>query len=216
MSFDDAQDQDKSSKVKTEFQELIQRVQDGDEEAARRLYDKWSPYILKIIRCRFLEPNSILRRVMDSDDFLQETFCSTFEGIIQGGQFVSQQAFINYVLTIAERRSQEAYRFHVTTEKRSLERLQALDPDKHEVPASNADPARTVLAQDELQQVLASVPGQYRELLLTMGDKTQIADIAERTGISLRHAQRLYRHARRRYAPQFPDRTEEPPQQFAS
>src|SRR5689334_7491506 len=134
MAPEEHQEQEQLGSEEVGLQELLRRVRAGDAEAGHLLYRRYSHHILASIRHHYLPRHSPLRRVMDSEDFLQETFHSTFKGIIEGGQFVSEQAFINYMLSIAENRFREDWRTHITTQKRSLDREQALEADRHDRP----------------------------------------------------------------------------------
>src|SRR5947208_9384089 len=58
------------------FLELMQRVQEGDEQAAAELYESYRAHILKVVRRRLHHP---LRNRFDSYDFVQSVWLSFYE-----------------------------------------------------------------------------------------------------------------------------------------
>ena len=61
------------------FQDLLQRVRAGNQEAARLLYEEFTVDLITTIRDRYLPQTSRLRRLLDSGDLEQEVWFRVFQ-----------------------------------------------------------------------------------------------------------------------------------------
>src|SRR5262249_10179527 len=112
------------SDPKTEFRELMQRVQDGSEEAAQELHRKYAGHILRVVRRRL---HKMLRPKYDSDDFVQSVWASFFTGEPKSQVFETPEALVRFLEIMARNKVIGAFRRRVQTAKHDVQRERSLD-----------------------------------------------------------------------------------------
>ncbi|MCL4207256.1 MAG: hypothetical protein KJ000_32645 [Pirellulaceae bacterium] len=150
--------------MNNEFEELIQRVRSGDEQAACELLDRYGDAIRREIRFRLYD--SRLYRVVGESDVFQSTIARFFVGL-QLGRFDIQcpEDLLGLLKTIAERRVCSIARFWQAG-RRDLRREQDLDPEMLRELAAIEETPSGAFRQDELiDQALARLPEVPRRIL---------------------------------------------------
>lgn len=142
----------------SDFAELVSRFRTGSQEAARRLYDKYSRHVLRVIRRNFMPADSPLRRDIDSIDVLQEAWGTVFELLQQGKTFATEEKFIGFILAVVGDHFREFYRARVTSQKRALNREEAFDSKRHDKPEVGSDPSEHLAAEDKLRHWWDALP----------------------------------------------------------
>src|SRR5277367_1887044 len=97
------------------FRELLHRVLDGSEDAARQLQEQYGEYIIMAVRRRM--PRR-LRSKFDSVDFVQDVWASFFRTAER--QFSSPDHLVAYLTRMAQNKVVDAARAGLDTFKRDV------------------------------------------------------------------------------------------------
>lgn len=162
-------------------QELVRRMQAGDEQALGAFYDRWFPVVSGVVA-------RILRSDGDVEDVIEETFWQAWR---QADRFVAGRGSVQtWLLTIARSRALDRLRAAKRRREESLDDSGALDaasPVLDDAPPSSAsDPSLAVEHAERRRLVLAALadlPGEQRQALELgyFGGLSQ-TEIAEQTG----------------------------------
>jgi RNA polymerase sigma-70 factor (ECF subfamily) len=151
--------------------DLVREAQAGDAAAKNRLFDRYAPRVLKIVRLRM---GQRLRQRMESCDLLQDTFATA---VRKFGDFEmrSEASLINWLAKLAE---------HTISEAVKRENAQRRDPGREvaiadgasasasrplDLEAPPAVPLDKVIRDEEqalVETCLQALPERYRELIL--------------------------------------------------
>jgi RNA polymerase sigma factor (sigma-70 family) len=120
-----------------EFQQLLLRAANGDEDAALQLYNRYQKDALRVVRSFLRYPQ---RKTNDSTDFTQEAWLSVLQDVREGKQFACAAQFVKFLMEVARRKVLKGHRDQVQTQKRSLAREEPLGEhvDPAEGPAEQA------------------------------------------------------------------------------
>jgi RNA polymerase sigma-70 factor (ECF subfamily) len=102
-----------------EFASLMEQVRAGCPDAARAVFEKYSPHIRRTVRRRLAKR---LRTQFDSVDFLQAVWASFFLTPSEQYTFASPAELVRYLCATAEHKCIDAYRRGMGTQKRDLSR----------------------------------------------------------------------------------------------
>ena len=155
--------------------ELVDRIRQGDADAAEALVRRWYPAILRYCRrcCASAET---------AEDLTQETFLRLFAAL---PRYKKNKRFRAFLYTIAD---------HLCIDE-SRRRCQYPLEDEQRLPAG-PDPIRQAEDRDELNALLAALsPEQRQAVLLRYGAQLTFRQIAQVTGCGLRTAQSRVRWA---------------------
>jgi RNA polymerase sigma factor (sigma-70 family) len=145
-----------------EFAALMERARHGSPEAAREVFDRYSPHIARVVR-RTLHQR--LRAAYDSDDFLQAVWASFFTMGPQDYTFESPEALVAFLSQVAYNKVVEVFRHRVQTQKRDVAREVPLDDLSREQPVRQPTPSQEAIANEAWQQLLDGLPPQGRRAL---------------------------------------------------
>lgn len=152
-----------SSPENAPFDDLLRRLNDGDEEAAAQLVHHYYDEIRVAVRWQ-LKRYPLLRRLKDSTDFTQDAFASAFRMFHEGCTFDTKEELIAFLKAIARNKVKKGAHQYLTAAKRDLRRQQSLDGA-----APLADPAPgpfETAANDELvKQAIQSLNPLDRTIL---------------------------------------------------
>src|SRR5438552_17620213 len=81
------------------FADLMRRIQEGSEEAARQLVQQYGPHIFLVVRRRLPEK---LRPRFDSADFVQSVWASFFANRAELGRFQNAENLIAFLVVLAQ------------------------------------------------------------------------------------------------------------------
>jgi RNA polymerase sigma-70 factor (ECF subfamily) len=175
-----------------EFRDLMQRVRDGSEDAARELLDRYGDHILRVVRRKL---HRELRSKFDSVDFVQAVWASFFADVPQQGSFDRPQALIAFLVTLAQNKVIEVVRQRMKTQKYNINRekpLEAASPDADGAVASrDPTPSQVAIANDEWRRLLAELPDRYQRMLVLLREGHTQKDIARELGVNEKTVRRV-------------------------
>ncbi len=174
-----------------EFKDLMQRVRDGSEDAARELLDRYGEHILRVVRRKL---HRELRSKFDSVDFVQAVWASFFADIPLRGSFDRPQALIAFLVTLAQNKVIEVVRQRMKTQKYNINRerpLEAAAPDAAAVASRDPTPSQVAIANDEWRRLLADLPARYQRMLELLREGHTQKDIARELGVNEKTVRRV-------------------------
>ncbi|MHC4549260.1 MAG: sigma-70 family RNA polymerase sigma factor [Planctomycetota bacterium] len=186
----------------TEEQALIERARAGNEEALRRLFERYR----SLVCARVLERLSpgILRKVSVAD-VLQETYLVAFRRLAEF-EDRGPGSFPAWLARIAELKAREVTRKYARTAKRAdvAEVSRDARRDTAEFAGSMPTPSQLAIAaelEDAARAALEQLPEHYREVVrLLQEERLTMAEAAARLGRSREAVKKLYVRALSRVA----------------
>jgi RNA polymerase sigma-70 factor (ECF subfamily) len=152
-----------------EFNDLMRRLREGDEGAARELLDRYGEHILRVVRRKL---NKKLRSKFDSVDFVQAVWASFFADVPRTPAFDHPQALVAFLVTLAQNKVIDAVRQRMQTQKYNVNREFALDgsvaPEAAGLVAREPTPSQVAVANDEWRRLLADLPALYQRMLVLL------------------------------------------------
>jgi RNA polymerase sigma-70 factor (ECF subfamily) len=175
---------------------LLQRVRDGDESAAAKLFDRYAARLRALAEkyCR----NGFTRR-FDADDIVQSVFRVLFTGIRQSGYAVPPDGEIWGLLTVLALNKVRGQVEHHRAAKRDVQRTAGAD-ELGEQPDLD-DTGSAALLRLVLEEQLAAVPESNRDIVRLRMEGYELKEIAERVGRSRRTVERVLQEFRNRLTP---------------
>ncbi len=151
--------------------DLLSRAQGGDRAALERLFARYYPRVLPIIRVRI---GRLLRARVESGDILQDTFLAALRSFDRF-EIRDEAAFLNWLARIAEHQIQDAADFF-GAQKRNVAREVPLNAGTESAPSASREPtdtaptpmeqAQQLEQRSEVEQALEGLSEDYRELIL--------------------------------------------------
>lgn len=174
-----------------EFLQLIAEVQGGDEDAARRLFERYGPYLVRAIRRRLQER---LRSQFDSIDFAQDVWASFFAGSLDKYHLTTPSQLVALLTTMARNKVAALQRQRTARQKYNVCQERSLDDQLNrgeKFAAAEQTPSQNVMDKEAWDTLLATQPPVYRRILLLLRDGMPHETIARELGVSLRTVQRV-------------------------
>ena len=159
--------------------DLIDRLNDGDLEAAERVFLAYEPY-LRIAVSRQL--NGALRSKLDTMDIVQAVWADVLAGFRDSGwRFSDRRQLRAFLLTLARNRLIDRRRHF----RRAIERERPLDDlEPRDLAAANQPrPSEVAQGRELWASLLAQCPPQHRDMLTLKRQGLTLAEIADRTGL---------------------------------
>jgi RNA polymerase sigma factor (sigma-70 family) len=175
---------------------LLDRLCQGDDAAAERVFCAYEPYLRMVVRRQLPER---LRSRFDSVDIVQSMWADVLQGFRSAGLRFTDSAHLRaFLVKAARNRFIDRYRRHDPAVKRE----QRLSDDTSQVqPASHAPrPSEEVQADELWQQMLELCPAAHHDVLRLKRQGLRLAEIAERTGLHADSIRRILRTLARRLA----------------
>jgi RNA polymerase sigma factor (sigma-70 family) len=146
---------------------LVEQAQAGSSAAAELLYKRYREPLLAVIRSVLSQP---LRRLYDSDSFLNEAFAEIFSRHFSDEVLRSPDTLWPYLKKIAQNKVLDAKRKYLWTAGRCLARDVPLeDLAEEEWPESKElSPEETVILKELIEDRLLNLIGQLPDLLQTI------------------------------------------------
>ncbi len=180
------------SQTRDEFGELMRRLRDGSQEAARELLDRYGEHILRVVRRKLSRE---LRSKFDSVDFVQAVWASFFADVPRQRRFDHPQALIAFLVTLAQNKVIDAVRQRMQTQKYNINRERALDGSVAAEAAGLAGreptPSQVAVANDEWQRLLADLPARYQRMLVLLREGHTQKDIARELNVNEKTVRRV-------------------------
>jgi RNA polymerase sigma factor (sigma-70 family) len=178
------------SKPKNEFLSLIARVQKGDQEAARRLFDEYGPHLLRAVRRRLLPS---LRPQFDSLDFAQDVWASFYRAALARYNFESPEQLVGLLCTMARHKVADVTRAR-SRQKRDLDRQDSLEEThggSEQLPADAQTPSQILMDEEAWERLLNKQRPLTRKVLVRLRQGLSQEEIAEELGLNVRTVQRI-------------------------
>src|SRR5688572_27661706 len=182
-----------SLEPRSDFVRLIAKVQAGDEAAARKLYERYGPLIVRAVRRRL---HARLRSKFDSIDFAQDVWASFFSNVIAKYELNSPEQLVTLLTTMARNKVVETVRTRTQRQKYNVHREASLESHHggaDNLPAVQQTPSQIVMGREAWDRLLARQPPVYRRILLLLREGEAPEKIAEALGLSARTVQRVIR-----------------------
>ncbi len=187
--------------------DLIDRWRDGDEEAARLLFERYSRQ-LTAVAARHLSKKVGVR--VDDQDVVQSVFRTFFRRSAEGQFRIDESLDIWHLLAnITLRKAQMQGRRHTAGRRDvGLETAATADDWLPVALASGPSPDDAAILVDQVESLLAGLPGLYAELLGLLLDGHSKTDIAEELGVSRQTVHRAVNLLRERLQQSMRDSSE--------
>ena len=169
------------------FQELIQRVRDRDQDAARDLVQRYEGAVRRVVRIHLRDAQ--MRRLLDSTDVCQSVLASFFVRTALGQYEIdSPKELLNLLAAIARNKlANQANRLQAL--KRDVRRETGSGEDADIVPDAASDPSEQASAKEILEKVRERLapPERYLAEQRSLGRSWQeLADELGGTDVALR------------------------------
>ncbi|MBY0460416.1 MAG: hypothetical protein K2V38_24130 [Gemmataceae bacterium] len=180
---------------------LLARVRDGSQDAATTLHDRYAQRLLALAKARCADD---LAARLDAEDIVQSVFGSFFRGASQGFYDAPSGEEIWGLLLVIALNKIRAKGAHHRAAKRDVRKTvsgDALGDSGLDPPAS--DEAALALLRLVVDEVVAALPEGHREVVRLRIEGFEVAEIATRTGKSMRTTERVLQEFRSRMATEF-------------
>ncbi len=176
-----------------EFADLMRRLQEGSEEAARELVDKYGSHILRVVRRRL---HHKLRSRFDSADFVQAVWASFFASRAALGKFQTAEEIVAFLARLAQNKVIDETRHQLYTRKCDLGREQSLDDSAaavrpSEVAAAQPTPSEVAVAHDLWDHLVQKQPVHYQRILALRRLGCTYREIADQMGLNEKTIRRV-------------------------
>jgi RNA polymerase sigma factor (sigma-70 family) len=172
------------------IQELLARIKNGDEGAARELLARYESKVRLVVRRQLPR---LLRSRFDSLDFLQSVWGSFFFKIQHGpNDLDEEQNLITFLAWAARNKVIDEYR-RAGTQRQDMKREERLDGlgDQELALASGDTPSELAQAHETFDRLRDLLPDEQRVILDLKAAGHTSREIADRLGVSERTVQRL-------------------------
>jgi DNA-directed RNA polymerase specialized sigma24 family protein len=181
-----------------QFRALLKRAQDGSQEAARELHDRFGRYVRKCVRQKMWRR---LRTRFDSHDFTQQVWASFFADGHKLSEFENPAELVAFLQTMAQRkvvlegRRQHSQKADVELELRVDEHASTVGthPAGHD-----PTPSAVAVFREQYDRLVEQQVPEVREVAEMRVEGATFAEIAESLNIDESTARRFMRRLRRR------------------
>jgi len=166
-----------------DFQDLLRRLRERDEQAAKELVRHYGNEIRIVVKHRLKHHAAQLQRICDADDLTQDAWKSIFRFINEGHPFETDAELFALLMQIARNKVDKAARRNLYTAKRDLRRQEALDDRAASLVDPTLDPAATFENKESLRRALLLLLDEDRAILrMRYQDKCSHREMAEKLG----------------------------------
>ena len=172
------------------IRELLGRIKDGDEDAARELLTRYESKVRLVVRRQLPR---LLRSRFDSLDFLQSVWGSFFHKIRTGeNDLDEEQNLIAFLAWAARNKVIDEYR-RAATQKQDIRREERLEtsPDQEAGLAVGDTPSQLAQAHETYDRLREFLPADRRVILELKAAGYSSREIGDQLGISERTVQRV-------------------------
>ena len=176
------------------FATLMERVSQGDQQAATELFEQYQKAIIFVVRQR-LNAYPQLRALFDSIDFLQEVSQDVFADPEKLRDFTTFEVLLKYLVEMARQKVQKDQRKYAS-QKRDRRRVRHLgDSGVSAAAAAIADarpsPAQRAAMSEVWLHWILSLPLPQRRIVLMLRDGCTYQEIAAEFDFSERSIRRI-------------------------
>jgi RNA polymerase sigma-70 factor (ECF subfamily) len=189
---------DHPPRQENDLPEFLQRIQSGDDSAARELLQRYEPEVRLVVRRQLPR---LLRSRFDSLDFLQSVWGSFFRRMRDTPtEFEDSRHLVAFLARAAKNKVIDEYR-RAASLKQDMHREEPLWADgrrPREVADPIDSPSELAQAREVFGRLRESLPEERRMILELKAEGLSSRDIGEQLGISERTVQRVLEDLRRR------------------
>lgn len=181
-------DTSESSLTPSVVELLIQRLNQGDMQAAEQLFIQFEPYLRMAVRRR-IQPR--YRAKFDSADIVQSVWANLLIDLRQSHrQFDNETHVRNFLNRVVLNKFNDRYRQH----RREVESQKALgESEMAALPSFDQARPSQVAQHDELwDQILQACPARHHQVLHLRREGLRHKEIAERTGLHASSIRRIF------------------------
>jgi RNA polymerase sigma-70 factor (ECF subfamily) len=164
------------------FSELVQRIRQGDQEAATQLVRQYEPAIRRVVRFRMADTR--LSSAFDSMDICQSVLASFFVRAASGQFDLKEPRQLLQLLTDMARKKLATQVRNQRAARRDNRRVAATAAEEHALPDGEATPSRHMAARELLEEVHRRLAPDERQLMELRNQGLEWNDIASRLGES--------------------------------
>jgi RNA polymerase sigma-70 factor (ECF subfamily) len=180
------------------FQDLLRRLQEGSQEAARELAETYGDHLRRCIRQRL--PRK-LRSQYDSIDFVQLVWQSVFLEPDKLPELQDPEQFIRFLAGIARNKVLGVGR-HLQTQKKDVDREVRLDEvhstESHNAVSRDPTPSAVAVFREQWEQIVEQQPPRDKEVVEMRYEGNTFQEIADRLEIDESTARRIIRRLKKR------------------
>jgi RNA polymerase sigma-70 factor (ECF subfamily) len=173
-----------------ELQSLLERVRQGDGEAARELLIHFEPHVRRVVRRRL---PVVMRSKFDSMDFVQSVWGDFFPKLARGEiTFDSPQRLAKFLALVAQAKVTNEFRRRFG-KKLDIHKEVAMGNALIYVPGETGDPtpSQNLAANERMEAILSGRPELHKRLLELRSQGFTFDEIAEKLDITERTARRI-------------------------
>jgi RNA polymerase sigma factor (sigma-70 family) len=175
-----------------EFHHLMERVQQGNQEAVQELLERYGTPVVRVIRRKLLKK---LRRKYDSTDFAQAVWASFFAVDPMDYRFEHPRELVAYLVRMARNKVIEEVRHRVGSLKHCIHREISLEAAATKTDQQLADPGPTpsavAVAHEEWARLLDGLPPMHRRILMLIEQGYTHREAAQELGLNERTIRRF-------------------------
>ena len=181
---------------KNSLDTVLQKLNDGDPDAARQVFLAYEPYLRMVVRRQL---SGSLRAKFDSTDVIQSVWADLLKGFRENKwSFTSPSHLRAFLVTVTRNRIVDRFRHHAALSKRET----PLGDDGLDLLATSdtARPSAVAEAEDLWEQILAACPPAHVEILRMKRHGCTLNEIAAQTGFHKSSVRRIIYDLARRLA----------------
>jgi RNA polymerase sigma factor (sigma-70 family) len=179
------------------IRELLARIKDGDEDAARELLIRYESKVRLVVRRQLPR---LLRSRFDSIDFLQSVWGSFFHKIQTGpNDLREEENLIAFLAWAARNKVIDEYR-RAATQKQDIHREESIETRgaREKTLASGDTPSELAQAQETFDRLSRLLPEDRRVILDLKAEGYSCSEIGVKLGLSERTVQRVLEELKNR------------------
>jgi RNA polymerase sigma-70 factor (ECF subfamily) len=169
-----------------EFRTLIRQVQQGSQEAARQLADKYGPHVRRYVH-RALSRD--LRGQYDSLDFVQLVWASFFHQTEDLPEIESPAQLVSYLAKMAQHKLVDEQR-RIHAQKNDVAREQRIDEPDKQLASRDPTPSAVAIFREEWDTLVNRQPGEVGRVVQLRYEGATFQEIADELQIHERTARK--------------------------
>lgn len=173
-----------------ELHQLLERIREGDEDAARELLLHFEPHVRRVVRRRL---PVVMRSKFDSLDFVQSVWGDFFPKLLRREiDFDTPQRLAKFLALVAHHKVTNEFRRRFG-KKSDIHKEVDLGAGIFCVPGQGRDPtpSQKLVAEERMQAILRGRPEMHKKVLELRSLGFTFMEIAEKLGIDERSARRI-------------------------
>jgi RNA polymerase sigma factor (sigma-70 family) len=177
-----------------ELQDLLERIHQGSQQAAKSLVVVFNDTVQRVVRSRF---NPLLDSRVTWQEIVQDVWSDFFVKVVPGESCPAAAALRAYLIRLASNKVCDAHREHLAAKKRSRDRECPLPPEVQERGPSRE---QNVDFRDDLDRDLQKLSKQERETVILRLEGATLAQVAAVLGIDVRTVRNILDRIVQRHA----------------